>query len=201
MRMKLATATVVLGVTLVFGGAGCESKKTAPAPSPPTDASSPASSARGGGRGPAVAAKSALVGAAAPDVPLPLHDGSVISLSALKGKYVVLYFYPKDDTPGCRVEAQSFRDQYDALTRAGVKVFGVSMQSATSHQVFIDKERLPFALVVDDGHIAKAFGVPVLGEFASRQTILIAPDGTVKKVWRNVSPDGHAKEVLAAVTQ
>ncbi len=136
-------------------------------------------------------------GAPAPAVTLKLHDGSSFDLGAAKEGLVFVYFYPKDDTPGCTVEAQGLRDQYEALTGAGVKVIGVSMQDAASHSAFIEKHRLPFPLAVDDGTAAKAFEVPVRGEFAARHSFLIA-DGRVVKVWRRVDPRGHAAEVLAA---
>ena len=198
--MKYPKPVLFFAMALSWGGVACEGKP------PPPAATSAAAVASASAAGPAIGgigsptegAKVGLVGQPAPDVQLAFHDGSGTMLSALKGKHVVLYFYPKDDTPGCRIEAQGFRDHHKALTDAGIKVFGVSMQGAASHRAFIEKERLPFSLVVDDGSVAKAFGVPVLGEFASRQTILIGPDGIVKKVWRSVSPSGHAEEVLAA---
>ena len=135
----------------------------------------------------------------APEVELTLHDGKTVKLRDLKGELVFIYFYPKDDTPGCTVEAQGLRDSYEALTEAGVKVFGVSLQDAASHQAFIDKHALPFPLVVDaDGAVAKAFDVPVKGEYAARHSFLVGKDGKLAKVWRDVTPDGHATEVLAA---
>lgn len=137
-------------------------------------------------------------GDAAPDVTLALHDGSSVALSELRGEQVLVYFYPKDDTPGCTLEAKGLRDHYAALGSAGVKVFGVSLQDAESHKAFIDKYGLPFPLVVDDGTVARAFGVPVKGEYAARQSFLIGRDGKVARVWREVSPEGHAEEVLAA---
>jgi len=135
----------------------------------------------------------------APDVTLKLHDGSETSLSSLEGSFVFLYFYPKDDTPGCTTEAKGLRDNYEELTKLGVKVYGISLQNADSHKEFIDKYELPFSLVVDDGKIAKAFNVPVKGEFAARHSFLIGKDRKIIKIWRTVVPDQHAKEVLAAV--
>jgi peroxiredoxin Q/BCP len=138
-------------------------------------------------------------GDAAPDLELTLQSGKTLKLSSLKGKTVAVYFYPKDDTPGCTVEAQGIRDNWEQLTAAGITVIGVSLQDAASHQQFIDKYKLPFDLAVDTGGaVAKAFGVPVRGEYASRQTFLIGPDGKIKKVWLDVKPSGHAAEILAA---
>lgn len=138
-------------------------------------------------------------GEAAPDFELRDQDGELHAIEDYRGKWVALYFYPKDDTPGCTVEAQGLRDSYEQLTEAGVTVFGVSLQDADSHKAFIDKHDLPFPLVVDaGGDVAKAFDVPVKGEYASRHSFLIGKDGKLVKVWREVTPDGHAAEVLAA---
>jgi peroxiredoxin Q/BCP len=137
----------------------------------------------------------------APDVKMPLQDGKTLQLSSLKGKNVVVYFYPKDETPGCTIEAQNFRDKFEDLKKADITVIGVSMQDATSHKSFIEKEKLPFDLAIDDGSIAKAFGVPVgyKGmQLHARQTFLIGKDGKVKKIWRDVQPKDHAVEVLHA---
>lgn len=139
------------------------------------------------------------VGDPAPNVDLPLQDGKHVKVSDFKGKNVVVYFYPKDQTTGCTLEAQSFRDKFDDLTKANITVIGVSTQDEASHIAFINKEKLPFNLAVDsDDSIAKAFGVPVRNGLHARQTILIGKDGNVKKIWRDVSPKDHANEVLAA---
>lgn len=139
------------------------------------------------------------VGDPAPAVTLTLHDGKTVELASLRGKQVLVYFYPKDDTPGCTVEAQGLRDAFTDLQAAGVQVFGVSTQDAKSHEAFIDKHDLPFPLVVDDrGEVARAFRVPVKGEYAARQSFLVGADGKVKKVWLDVKPSDHAAEVLAA---
>jgi thioredoxin-dependent peroxiredoxin len=140
------------------------------------------------------------VGDPAPDVTMTLHDGKKLTLKSLQGKHVLVYFYPKDDTPGCRIEAQGIRDSWEDFEKAGVQVLGVSLQDAASHQAFIDKESLPFPLVVDEGgEVAKAFRVPVKGEYASRQSFLVDPRGKLKSVWLDVDPKSHAAEVLAAV--
>jgi peroxiredoxin Q/BCP len=135
----------------------------------------------------------------APELELTLQSGKKLALSSLRGKFVAVYFYPKDDTPGCTVEAQGIRDRWEDLAAANVTVLGVSLQDASSHQQFIDKYKLPFDLVVDSGGaVAKAFRVPVRGEYASRQTFLVGPDGRLKKIWFEVKPNGHAAEILAA---
>jgi len=138
-------------------------------------------------------------GDAAPAVTFKLHDGKTVELASLKGKQVLVFFYPKDDTPGCTVEAQGLRDVHADLQAAGVQVFGASLQGAASHEAFIDKHDLPYPLVVDEsGELARAFRVPVKGEYTSRQSFLIGADGKIKKVWLDVKPEGHAAEVLSA---
>ena len=140
-------------------------------------------------------------GSAAPNATLRLQNGKSVEVASLRGRQVVLYFYPRDDTPGCRIEAQGFRDEQDALQQAGVVVYGVSTQDAASHVAFIEKEKLNFDLVVDsDGAVARAFGVPVRAQLAARHTVLIDAQGKIKRVWRSVSPAGHAAEVLAAAS-
>lgn len=142
------------------------------------------------------------VGDPAPDVTFTLQDGSKVSLASLKGQPVVVYFYPKDDTRGCTIEAEGIRDDYSAFEKAKVKVFGVSTQDAESHVAFIEKFDLPFDLVVDSkGEVAEAFRVPLNRGMAARQTFLIDADGKIKRVWLNVEPSGHAKELLAAIDQ
>ena len=146
--------------------------------------------------------KPLAVGDPAPNVTLTLHDGKQLTLASLKGQPVVVYFYPKDDTRGCTLEAEGIRDDYSAFEKAKVKIFGVSTQDADSHAAFIDKYKLPFDLVVDsDGKIAQAFRVPLNGGMAKRQTFLIGPSGTIQRVWLDVDPTGHSKELLAAITQ
>src|SRR5262249_10985312 len=114
-------------------------------------------------------AKQLQAGDPAPDVTLTLQNGKTVNLASLKRQQIAVYFYPKDDTPGCTVEAQGIRDDWQAFEKAGVKVFGVSHQDAASHTAFIEKHKLPFDLAVDtDGAVTKAFGVPVNGgEYAS----------------------------------
>jgi peroxiredoxin Q/BCP len=172
--------------------AGCDNKgKTSDVASPPPSASA----------APQVTSATSLKeGDPAPDVEMTLQDGRKEKLSSLKGQLVAIYFYPKDQTTGCTMEAQNFRDRFDALKAAGVTVIGVSTQDAASHKAFIDKEKLPFDLAVDeDKSIAKAFGVPQLGPgYHARQTFLVGKDGKIKKIWRDVTPKDHADDVLAA---
>lgn len=137
-------------------------------------------------------------GQAAPDVTLTLHNGKTLQLSELRGKNVVLFFYPMDDTPGCRAEARGFRDHYDQFLSKNSVVLGVSLQGAESHRAFIDKEKLPFDLVVDNrASVSKAFGVPIHGSVTARQTFLLDSDGKISKIWREVSPHEHARRVLS----
>ena len=145
------------------------------------------------------------VGQPAPAFTLPAQDGAQVSLAGLKGKPVVLYFYPKDDTPGCTKEACSFRDNWEVLADKGVVVLGVSPDTTASHQKFADKYKLPFPLLADEGHkIAEAYGAwgekNMYGKKITgilRTTFLIGPDGLVKHVWKKPKTDIHAEEVLA----
>jgi thioredoxin-dependent peroxiredoxin len=143
----------------------------------------------------------------APDFSLPDENGTVRKLSEFRGKPVVLYFYPKDDTPGCTTEACGFRDQYQEYTDAGVTVLGVSPDSSSSHSKFKSKYNLQFTLLADEDHKIcdlygvwgrkKAMGREYDGVF--RTTFLIGPDGTILKVFESVKPDGHSAEILAAL--
>ena len=131
-----------------------------------------------------------------------------MSLESLKGGWVALYFYPKDDTPGCTKEACNFRDNYGAIQAAGATVIGVSGDSQASHEKFVAKYELPFTLLVDsDRAIAKAFGAWGIKknygkeyEGIIRSTLIIDPRGKVSKVWPRVKPDAHGAEVLAWLT-
>ncbi len=150
------------------------------------------------------------VGQKAP-LTIQLHDdsGSDVSLHDLLGSYVVLYFYPKDDTPGCTIEACDFRDAQSDFQKMGVKVIGVSKDPLASHQKFKANHRLNFPLWMDTEHeLAEAFGIWVEKSFMGkkymgmeRSTFVIDPKGLIVKVWPKVNSLGHAQEVLAAVTQ
>jgi peroxiredoxin Q/BCP len=147
----------------------------------------------------APAGDSALeVGKAAPSFDVTASDGTKLSLAALKGKPVVLYFYPKDETPGCTKEACSFRDAWEALSKKGVVLVGISADDDASHRAFAEHHKLPFHLVSDpDGVLAKKFGVSMMGPFMARQTIVIGADGNVKKLYRSVDVSKHAQEIQA----
>jgi len=140
----------------------------------------------------------------APEFSLPDQTGNLVTRESLHGKWAVLYFYPKDDTPGCTREACNFRDNFRALEEAGAVVLGVSGDSAASHQRFASKYELPFTLLVDEGNaLAKAFGAwgpkSMYGktyEGIIRSTVLLNPEGKVAKVWPRVKPDAHGTEVL-----
>jgi peroxiredoxin Q/BCP len=149
---------------------------------------------------PAPAPELLAVGSAAPDFTTTAHTGDKVELAKLKGRFVVLYFYPKDDTPGCTKEACELRDSWAKLQKAGVAVFGVSTQDNTSHKAFAEKHKLPFALLPDDkGELAGKYKVPVVDGKARRITYLIGKDGKIKYVWPKVTPIGHAGEILAQV--
>ncbi len=146
-------------------------------------------------------------GDAAPLFAAKTNGGKVVSLTELRGKNVVLYFYPRDDTPGCTTEACHFRDQYADFTRKDVVVLGVSADSVASHDKFVKKYELPFPLLSDeDKSIANAYGAWGQKSFMGRKymgmhriTFLIGPDGRIRKIWRDVKPRPHAAEVYDAV--
>ncbi|HVJ17535.1 MAG TPA: peroxiredoxin [Polyangiaceae bacterium] len=140
------------------------------------------------------------VGAPAPDVEGVAHNGEKIKLSDLRGKPVVVYFYPKDNTPGCTVEAQEIRDLWQEIGATGAVVIGVSTDDATSHQKFAADHELPFLLLPDpSGVIAQKFGVPLRNGRASRVTFVIGKDGTIAKVFPDVKPKGHGAELVDAL--
>ncbi len=145
------------------------------------------------------------VGDKAPAFTVNTNGGGKISLSDYKGQHVVLYFYPKDDTPGCTKEACSFRDNFAALKKKGAVVLGVSPDPVKSHDKFVEKFKLPFTLLADeDKKIVEAYGVWGEKSFMGRKymgtfrvTFLIGPDGKIKKIWPLVKPEEHVAEVLA----
>jgi peroxiredoxin Q/BCP len=139
-------------------------------------------------------------GAAAPAVTFQMYTGESISLNSLRGKPVVVYFYPKDDTPGCTIEAQEIRDLYEDLRRTGAVVIGVSSDGRDSHRAFAEKHALPFLLASDEsGDVARAFGVGLKNGRVARVSFVIGPDGKVKQSFPRVTPKGHAAELLAAL--
>jgi peroxiredoxin Q/BCP len=140
-----------------------------------------------------------LVGKAAPDFAATAQDGSSVHLAGLKGKRVVLYFYPKDETAGCTKEACSFRDAWDDLSKTGAVLIGISADTPISHKDFAAHYKLPFLLVSDpDGKIAGDYGVPFAGHH-SRQTIIVGADGKILKAYRKVDVTVHAVQILDAL--
>jgi thioredoxin-dependent peroxiredoxin len=143
-------------------------------------------------------------GDAAPDFTTAANGGGQVSLSQFKGKNVLLYFYPRDDTPGCTAEACAFRDHFAQFKRQGVVVLGVSTDPVKSHDKFVEKFSLPFTLLADEEKkIVQAYGVwgekTFMGRTfmgTNRVTFLIGPDGRIRKIWPSVKPQDHAQEVL-----
>ena len=145
----------------------------------------------------------------APDVALPDETGTIHRLSDQRGRWTVLYFYPKDDSPGCATEACEFRDHDETIRERGADVWGLSPQGAASKKAFREKFDLPFTLLVDEDHaVADAYGVWVEKENygktywgVARSTFLIAPDGRIARVWPKVKAEGHAQQVLAVLDE
>ena len=156
---------------------------------------------------PVAASSSPFLGKPSPDFSLADQNGKVHSLKDFKGKFIVLYFYPKDDTSGCTAEACQFRDQFGAFTKKNVAVLGVSPDDEKSHAKFAKKYELPFTLLADvDKKVVEAFGVwkeksmygrKYMG--VERTTFLIDPKGPVIHVWEKVKVPGHDADVLAAI--
>jgi len=146
-------------------------------------------------------------GDVAPKFSAATSGGGKISLADYKERNVILYFYPKDDTPGCTKEACAFRDEFTHFKKKGAVVFGISTDSVKSHDKFVEKFKLPFTLLADeDKKIVGAYGVWGEKSFMGRKylgtnrvTFLIGPDGKIKKIWPLVKPEEHAAEVLAAL--
>lgn len=143
----------------------------------------------------------------APSFDAPTNGGGKLSLADFRGQNVILYFYPKDDTPGCTKEACAFRDHFAAFKKKGAVVLGVSVDPVKAHDKFVEKFKLPFPLISDeDKKIVEAYGVWGQKVFMGRKylgvhrvTFLIGPDGKIKNIWPKVKPEDHAEEVLAAL--
>ena len=146
-------------------------------------------------------------GEQAPDFTALTADGRQVSLADFKGKNIVLYFYPRDDTPGCTKESCAFRDEFAGFKKKGAVILGVSIDSGKSHAKFTEKYKLPFDLLVDeDKKIVEANGVWGKKSFMGRKymgthrvTFLIGPDGRIRKIWSKVKPVEHAREVLESL--
>ena len=181
--------------TLLVAACATQSS-TAPAP-PLASAPAPAlASAPASALAPASAPADDLVGKPAPDFKGTAQDGTPVHLAALKGKRVVVYFYPKDETPGCTKEACSFRDSWQDISKTGAVLIGISADAADSHQAFAAHYKLPFLLLSDpDGKIGGAYGVP-FAVYHQRQTFVIDAGGNVLKVYRKVDVTVHAAQIL-----
>lgn len=139
-------------------------------------------------------------GAVAPLFSATAHSGENVELAQLRGKKVVLYFYPKDNTPGCTVEAQGFRDEYEKFQSLDAVVIGVSTQGNDSHREFAKEHNLPFLLIPDeDRSISESYGVGSRLGLSQRVTFLIGPDGKISHVFDEVVPEDHAEELLSAL--
>jgi len=146
----------------------------------------------------------ASVGTAAPAFSLPAQDGKPVSLSDYKGKWVVLYFYPKDQTQGCTIEAHNFQRDQDKYKALNAVVLGVSLDTVESHATWCTKDSLTFKMLADPQHkVVDLYGVPLMthgdASYAKRDTFLISPTGKIVKMWEVKDIQGHSDEVLAAI--
>jgi len=210
--MKTTTALLSIAFAAsVSGASGCAKEQPAPQdpasdPRPASPAATEAAPAASGVEAPA-AARAAPVepgllaaGTRAPAFEAAAHNGTSVSLASLAGQTVVLYFYPKDETAGCTVQAQKFRDDNDEYEKRGAVVLGVSLDDLESHKSFASNHDLPFLLLADtDGALARAFGVSTEGGYARRVTYVIGPDGTITHVFPRVDVREHSGKVLAAI--
>lgn len=197
--MRPVKTLLPLATVLLLATACATPSSTAPAPAPPL-ASTASASAPALASAPEPASPAAppddLVGKPAPDFSGVAQDGTPVHLAALKGKRVVVYFYPKDETPGCTKEACSFRDTWQDIAKTGAVLVGISADTADSHKAFVAHYKLPFLLLSDpDGKIGGSYGVPFSGHH-QRQTFVIGADGNVLKVYRKVDVTVHAAQVL-----
>jgi peroxiredoxin Q/BCP len=156
--------------------------------------------------GVSVAQAAALeTGQAAPDFVLPDQDGKTRKLADWRGKWLVLYFYPKNDTPGCTTEACNFRDDWLLLQELGAEVVGVSVDTSAAHAAFAQKYKLPFPLLADaQGEVATRYGALSdwwVYKFAKRQTFIIDPQGRIARIYRSVDSDRHSVEIVADLRQ
>jgi peroxiredoxin Q/BCP len=137
-------------------------------------------------------------GATAPDFRAPDQTGAMRTLAEFKGRPLVVFFYPKDGTPGCTKEACAFRDAWQSYQERGIGIVGVSADDVASHARFADEHKLPFPLLADvDGAVARAFGVDTKFGMMERVTVLVDKDGVVQQTWPDVDPGVHAAQILA----
>ena len=152
------------------------------------------------------AAETPTAGTKAPNFTLPSQEGKNVSLTDFKGKWVVLYFYPKDFTQGCTIEAHNFQADQDKYTKLNAAIVGVSVDTVNSHQEFCTKENLTFKVLADEKKVVvNQYGsvqtLGKLGDVAARNTFLVDPQGTIRKVFLKVDPNPHSKEVLEALAE
>ena len=148
------------------------------------------------------------VGETAPQFSLPSSSGQIVNLDSLKGQKVVIFFYPKDDTPGCTIEACEFRDRSDEISAKGTKILGISPDNLESHDKFINKFNLNFELLADEYNtVATSYGAwgekNMYGKVTigmKRMTFLIDEKGCVAKIWGKVKPEGHAQQIIDAIS-
>jgi peroxiredoxin Q/BCP len=203
-RLSLALSLALPSLLVLAGCANDAAQQPAPATAASAvsnTAASTTASAAAPSPAPATVAAPAgelAIGQPAPDFTSTDQDGKPVHLADLKGHPVVVYFYPKDETPGCTKEACSFRDGWTNLQKKGVLIIGISMDTAASHKAFASNHQLPFLLVSDtSGEIAAKYGVPVQDGYTKRQSFVVAPDGTIKKIYRKVDVTTHAQEIAA----
>ena len=190
--MRLRVPYAVVAATIACG------REAPPAPPPTASAPVPSATASPASSPATEVAGRVAEGAPAPAFQVRAHDGAELALAALRGRPVVLYFYPRDETPGCTKEACAFRDAWSELSKTNVVLVGVSTDTDASHRDFAKHHGLPFHLVSDpDGALAQTFGVPSRGGVLARQTVVIGSDGVVKKIYRQVDVSRHASEILA----
>ena len=154
---------------------------------------------------PAFGNEAKLLGQVAPDFNLKNSQGELVSLTSFQGQWLVVFFYPKDDTPGCTAEACSFRDNFEGIKKLNASIVGISVDSSESHQKFKEKHNLPFMLLTDEsGNVAKEYGALnnfLIFKFAKRQSFIIDPEGIIRRGYRSVSPNKHALEIKEELKQ
>ncbi len=190
---------VLVAASFAFGLLACKGDPNAAPPAASAVAQTSATTSAAASAMAPEPASDVRLGAPPPDFTATAQDGTLVHLAALKGKPVVVYFYPKDETPGCTKEACSFRDAWDALSKKGVVLIGISADDDASHRAFAKNHQLPFLLVSDPkGEIAAKFGVPMMmGTMTSRQSFVIGADGNLKKIYRSVDVTVHAKQIMS----